>query len=71
MAEILRKIFDQFKIWISWLWIYLLLIWIVLVVFVFYVLRGPLKLGESIASGDYVGLCFACSILQTKTLHES
>lgn len=50
MAEILRKIFDQFKIWISWLWIYLLLIWVMLVVFVFYVLRGPLKLGESIAS---------------------
>ncbi len=52
MAGVLSRIFDKIKAWIAWSWTYLWAVWFILVVFVVYVLRGPLKLGENISSGE-------------------
>jgi len=51
MADFLRKMFDKIKIWIAWLWTYLWALWFLLVVFVVYILRGPLRIGENFTSG--------------------
>ena len=52
MADVLRKMFAKLKIWIAWLWTYLWALWFLLVVFVVYVLRGPLRIGENLTSGE-------------------
>lgn len=52
MAEFLQKMFAKIKIWIAWLWTYLWALWFLLVVFVVYILRGPLRIGENITSGE-------------------
>jgi len=51
MADVLRKMFDKLKTWIAWLWTYLWALWFLLVVFVVYILRGPLRIGENFTSG--------------------
>jgi len=51
MADFLRKMFDKIKIWIAWLWTYLWALWFLLVIFVVYILRGPLRIGENFTSG--------------------
>lgn len=52
MAGILKKAFDQIYIWLSWLWFYLVIIWIIMVVFMFYLLRRPLRLCENFSSAS-------------------
>ena len=52
MAEFLQKMFAKLKIWIAWLWTYLWALWFLLVVFVVYILRGPLRIGENLTSGE-------------------
>ena len=44
--------FDRIKTWIAWSWTYLWAFWFILVMFVVYVLRGPLKIGENVAYGS-------------------
>lgn len=44
--------FDRIKAWIAWSWTYLWAVWFGLVLFVVYILRGPLKLGENITYGE-------------------
>jgi ST7 protein len=56
MADFLRKMFAKLKIWIAWLWTYLWALWFLLVVFVVYILRGPLRIGENITSGKAASL---------------
>jgi len=51
MAGFLGKMFDKLKAWIAWSWTYLWAMWFVLVVFVVYVLRGPLRIGENVSHG--------------------
>lgn len=41
--------FDKLKAWIAWSWTYLWAMWFMLVVFVVYVLRGPLRIGENVS----------------------
>ena len=48
MAGILSRTVDGIKEWIAWSWTYLLALWFLLVVFVVYILRGPLRLGENV-----------------------
>ena len=54
MAGVISRAFDKIKSWIGWLWTYLWLLWFMLVVFVVYILRGPLKLGENLTYGKIV-----------------
>ena len=51
MADFLKKMFAKIKMWIAWLWTYLWALWFLLVVFVVYILRGPLRIGENFTSG--------------------
>lgn len=41
---------ERLKSWITWTWTYLWLIWFILVVFLFYMLKGPLKLTENVST---------------------
>ncbi|ELU18319.1 hypothetical protein CAPTEDRAFT_224662 [Capitella teleta] len=41
--------FDRIKSLIAWSWTYLWAVWFILVVFVIFILRGPLKIGENVA----------------------
>ena len=50
---IIARFFDRIKGWIAWSWTYLWAVWFGLVLFVVYILRGPLKLGENITYGEY------------------
>ncbi len=52
MAGLLTRFFDAIKAWIAWSWRYLWAAWFCLVVFVVYMLRGPLKLGENFNYGE-------------------
>ena len=47
MAGIFSRIFEGIKSWITWSWTYLWAFWFILVLFVIYMLRGPLKIGEN------------------------
>ena len=47
----LADLFERFKSWITWTWTYLWLLWFILVVFLFYILKGPLKLTENVSTG--------------------
>ena len=51
MAGIFSRFFDKIKAWIAWSWTYLWALWFILVVFVVYILRGPLKIGENVSNG--------------------
>lgn len=51
MAGFIRRMFDGFKLWIAWLWTYLWALWFLLVLFVVFILRGPLRIGENVSSG--------------------
>lgn len=55
MASVLSQYFNKIKGWIAWSWAYLLFIWILLVVFMIYMLRGPLRLGETVTQGMFIG----------------
>jgi len=46
----LSDILDRLKSWFTWTWTYLWLLWFILVVFLFYVLKGPLKLTENVST---------------------
>lgn len=46
----LSDLFERLKGWITWTWTYLWLLWFILVVFLFYVLKGPLKLTENVST---------------------
>lgn len=46
----LADLFERLKSWITWTWTYLWLLWFILVVFLFYVLKGPLKLTENVST---------------------
>ena len=50
----LSDILDRLKSWFTWTWTYLWLLWFILVVFLFYVLKGPLKLTENVSTGKCV-----------------
>lgn len=47
---ILSDLFECLKSWITWTWTYLWLLWFILVVFLFYILKGPLKLTENVST---------------------
>ena len=53
MAGVFGQLFDKIKAWIAWSWTYLWALWFMLVVFVIYVLRGPLKIGDNFAHGKF------------------
>ena len=42
--------FSRLKNWITWTWAYLWLLWFILVLFLFYILKGPLKLTENVST---------------------
>jgi hypothetical protein len=46
ISEFVSKI----KSWITWTWAYLWLLWFILVLFLFYILKGPLKLTENVST---------------------
>ena len=48
MPGAISRIFGAIKSWITWSWSFLWAFWFFLVIFVVFMLRGPLKLGESI-----------------------
>lgn len=49
----LADLFERLKSWVTWTWTYLWLLWFILVVFLFYVLKGPLKLTENVSTGKF------------------
>ena len=49
MVGFFGRMFDKLKAWIAWSWTYLWAMWFMLVVFVVYVLRGPLRIGENVS----------------------
>ena len=51
MAGVLSRLFEQIKTWIAGSWTYLWAFWFILVIFLVYILRGPLKLGENLSYG--------------------
>jgi len=69
MADFLRKMFDKIKIWIAWLWTYLWALWFLLVVFVVYILRGPLRIGENFTSGLLQLLAFPIETARVQMLN--
>lgn len=46
---------ERLKGWITWTWTYLWLLWFILVIFLFYILKGPLKLTENVSTGKNIG----------------
>ena len=69
MADFLKKMFDKIKIWIAWLWTYLWALWFLLVVFVVYILRGPLRIGENFTSGSLSDLAFRIETARVQMLN--
>lgn len=53
----LADLFERLKSWVTWTWTYLWLLWFILVVFLFYVLKGPLKLTENVSTGKFLISC--------------
>lgn len=51
---IFSDLFERLKSWITWTWTYLWLLWFILVVFLFYILKGPLKLTENVSTGTII-----------------
>jgi hypothetical protein len=49
ITYIQMSIIDTFKSWITWTWTYLWLLWFILVAFLFYILKGPLKIIENVS----------------------
>jgi len=49
---LLIDLLERLKGWITWTWTYLWLLWFILVVFLFYILKGPLKLTENVSTGN-------------------
>ena len=45
---------DKLKSWLSWSWTYIWAIWFAMVLVLIYVLRSPLKLQETLATGKSV-----------------
>ena len=43
--------FARIKSWVTWSWTYLWALWFLLVIALVYILRGPLKISESLESG--------------------
>ena len=42
----------RLKSWVTWSWTYLWALWFLLVIALVYILRGPLKITESLESGE-------------------
>ena len=47
MPGVISRAFGTIKSWITWSWTYLWAFWFILLLFVLFMLRGPLKIGES------------------------
>ncbi len=54
----------RLKSWVTWSWTYLWALWFLLVVALIYILRGPLKITESLESGTRVLSVPGCSVLR-------
>ncbi|GAB6027084.1 Suppressor of tumorigenicity 7 protein [Chamberlinius hualienensis] len=50
MAGFVSSVLNHIKRWVAWSWAYLWTLWFLLVIFVVYMLRGPLKVGENLMS---------------------
>lgn len=46
---------EKLKTWLSWSWTYIWALWFAMVLVLLYVLRSPLKLQETLSTGNRVG----------------